>query len=72
MSKPKRPSKRTMALARMKYAGYHSDSRAFTVLLIESRINYQTANQAFWDGANARLAGVKCNCSACNPKEPKS
>lgn len=56
---------RTLAIAHARRAGYHSDTMAFTRLIIESRVNRQTMNQAWAAGAAAYEAGVRCNCFEC-------
>jgi len=59
--------RRETALTLAKIAGYHGDSRTFTRLIIECRVNRQAMNQAWIYGENARQAGVKCHCTDCAP-----
>jgi hypothetical protein len=66
----KQPSKRTAALARLKYAGYHNDSESFVRVYVENRISYQNALRQWNAGHQARLAGVGCNCQECNRQTP--
>jgi hypothetical protein len=49
-----------------KIAGYHEDTKSFTRLIIEARVNRQTMNEAFLAGRSAKANGVKCSCSDCN------
>jgi hypothetical protein len=57
--------KRKTVLEHMKIAGYHADTRAFTRLFVENRINRVTADAAYFLGADMRKRGVKCNCLDC-------
>ena len=61
-------TKREQALIAAKIAGYHQDSKMFTRLIIECRVNRQAMNSAWFAGGQAKLAGVRCNCIDCNPK----
>ena len=67
---PRRPSARSLALGRMRMAGFHGDRAAFTRLYIESRIVLDRALDAFMEGQRAREAGARCGCFACT-REPK-
>lgn len=60
----KRPGRATV-LVMLKSAGYHSDTRTFTRLLIEGRVNRQAANEAWVSGVRAKAAGVGCVCFEC-------
>jgi hypothetical protein len=60
-------TKREHALAAAKVAGYHSDSRMFTRLIVECRVNRQAMNSAWIDGQSAKRAGVQCSCRDCKP-----
>lgn len=60
-------TKRNIALAYARVAGYHNDSSAFTRLIIESRVNRQAMNEAWGNGRIARENGVPCNCYQCKP-----
>lgn len=64
-------SKRAHALAWMRIAGYHEDTRAFTRLFIESRIARPVADDAFNAGRRARAAGMACHCLACKEGKPQ-
>ena len=57
--------KRTAALGWIRIAGYHGDKASFTRLYIENRVSRAAADAAWRSGANARNAGVPCNCSEC-------
>lgn len=57
--------KRKIALEYMKIAGYHNDTAAFTRLYCESRINPAICREQFRIGYNAKINGIKCNCSEC-------
>lgn len=58
-------TKREMAIARMRAAGYHNDQRARVLLLVESRVNRAVMNSAWISGFNAKAAGVRCDCFNC-------
>ena len=60
-------TKREHALAAAKIAGYHGDSRTFTRLIIECRVNRAAMNSAWYAGEQAKHAGVVCNCRDCQP-----
>lgn len=61
----RQPSKRALALERLKYAGYHGDTAALVRLYVQNRISYPVAQEAYRRGQNAKIFGVKCTCSAC-------
>lgn len=61
-------TKREQALTCAKIAGYHSDSKMFTRLIVECRVNRQAMNSAWVAGQVARELGVKCHCRDCNAK----
>jgi hypothetical protein len=58
-------SKRQTALTEAKIAGYHDNTRYFTRLIIEARVNRQAMNEAWANGQAAKLAGLKCGCTYC-------
>lgn len=58
-------TKRQTAIVLAKVAGYHADTKAFIRLLVESRVNRQTMNEAWAQGALAKSVGVKCECHEC-------
>jgi len=60
-------TKRETALTYAKVAGYHNDTKSFTRLIIESRVNLQTMNHAWCAGVKAKENGVRCGCFQCNP-----
>lgn len=53
------------ALTYMRIAGYHSDQRRFTRLLIENRVSRQDADEAYQVGQKQKLGGMKCACHLC-------
>ena len=57
--------KREIALANMKAAGYHSDSKAYMRLIVESRVNRAAMNKAWEIGTILKGNGVKCECFEC-------
>jgi len=59
--------KREHALVAAKIAGYHSDSKMFTRLIIECRVNRQAMNHAWNAGQIAKEAGIRCRCRDCDP-----
>jgi hypothetical protein len=58
-------NKRESAIVRAKVAGYHEDRRAFTRLVIESRVNRKAMLDAWRLGIAARANGIKCDCYEC-------
>jgi hypothetical protein len=56
---------RETAITLAKVAGYHADSRAFTRLIVEARVNRATMNAAWHAGQQANAAGVRCHCREC-------
>lgn len=52
-------TKRARAIARAKMAGYYADTKAFTRLIIESRVNRPTMLRAFEAGRQTRLAELE-------------
>lgn len=54
------------ALALARVAGYHSDTRRFVRLIVESRVSRPYLNEAWAAGARARANGVRCTCADCN------
>ena len=59
-------SKRQTAITLAKVAGYHGDSATFTRLIIESRVNRQTMNEAWRTGQQLKAAGMPCGCFECS------
>jgi predicted lipase len=57
--------KRQDAIALMRIAGYHSDSRSFARLFLENRVNKATADEAYVKGQQQRSAGMGCHCFKC-------
>lgn len=57
---------RAVALALARVAGYHADTRAWTRLLIEARVNRPAMRAAYDQGVRARAAGVRCICRECS------
>lgn len=57
---------RTNLYACFRIAGYHNDTKLFTQLLCENRINKQTANEHFFLGQQQKNNGIKCSCADCN------
>lgn len=58
-------TKREIALANARVAGYHQDRRTFTRLRVESRVHVQYLNAAWHAGQKAKAAGVPCDCREC-------
>lgn len=59
---------RKTLLESFKIAGYHQDNTSFTRLLIENRVSYQAAREAYATGWQMKQNGVmKCSCKECNP-----
>lgn len=64
--RPLKITKRQTALALAKIAGYHNDAKAFTRLIIESRVNRAAMNMAWSLGASAKANGITCTCIDCS------
>lgn len=58
-------SNRKLTLDLIRIAGYHNDAKSFTRLYCESNISRAAANEAWQNGVNQKLNGVKCNCKEC-------
>lgn len=56
---------RKEALAALKVAGYHDDSKTWARTYTENRISYAAAKTAWMDGQAARQRGVPCHCYTC-------
>lgn len=56
MRQPKGPTQRQVALTRTKVAGFEGDSRTFTRLVVESRVNRRAMNEAWAAGVALRSA----------------
>lgn len=59
-------TKREIAIAKAKVAGYENDTRTFTRLLVESRVRRELLNEAWHQGEKLRNIGtsqqVQRNC----------
>lgn len=55
---PKRPSSRELILGHMRVAGWDNDRATWTRLLVENKISYAVAKQAFEQGVRMRAAGI--------------
>ncbi len=63
-----RPSKRACYLAEARIAGYHDDTRAFTRVLIGSRVRRELMDAAWHEGRKQREAGMRCtHCERMKP-----
>lgn len=58
-------TKRAIAIKNAEMAGFHGDAARWTRLLIESRVNRTTLNNAWQRGAAMKTAGAKCTCYQC-------
>ncbi|MNR48412.1 hypothetical protein D3C85_1676500 [compost metagenome] len=58
-------SKRSLALADFRIAGFHQDNKSFTRLLIERRVKRSIAEQQFLNGQALRAKGATCSCMQC-------
>lgn len=57
-------------LTRIRFAGYHGDTKQGTRLYIENRVSLKTFNLAYREGERAAAAGVRCTCFDCTrPKK---
>ncbi len=57
--------KREHLITYLRVAGYHEDAARFTRLLIENRISYARAKEAFAEGRTLRARGMRCDCHDC-------
>lgn len=60
-------TRRDLALATMRAAGYHEDRKTWTRAYVESRVSFPLAQRAFNDGQQAREQGARCRCYECDP-----
>lgn len=60
---------RKTALVLAKVAGYHSDSKTFTRLIIEAHVNRQAMNEAWHVGVLAKQNGIRCECYECKKQQ---
>ena len=58
-------TKREIAIKNAEMAGYHGDIARWTRLVVESRVNRTTLNNAWLRGATMKNLGVKCTCREC-------
>lgn len=61
---------RTRAMGRARVAGYHSDNREFTRLLVESGISLSVLKAEWEKGVQARQSGTVCVCFTCKALAP--
>lgn len=61
----KNPSRREVALAKFRVAGYHADSASFVRLYVEERVSYAVAKEQFRTGGEMCRSGVRCDCYEC-------
>ena len=58
-------TKREQSIVAAKIAGYHADTRTFTRLRCEVRVNNSVLQQAYWAGERAKREGMLCQCLDC-------
>jgi hypothetical protein len=58
-------TKRDIAIRQAELAGFHGDTRRWTRLVVESRVNRGTLNEAWLRGVSMKAVGVKCSCREC-------
>lgn len=63
---------RKQTLQYAKVAGYHNDTKRFTRLLIEGRVNRADMNEAWLNGQRAKQNKVSCSCSDCKKESELS
>lgn len=59
-------TKREIAIKNAEMAGYHGDRARWMRLIVESRVNRTTLNNAWLRGATMKNLGVQCSCFACS------
>lgn len=57
--------KREDALAHIRIAGYHGDTRAAMRIYVENRISHKAYTDAYARGAELKKSGMACSCSRC-------
>ncbi len=62
--------KRADAIASMRIAGYHNDTKGWLRIFVEHRISREVADEAYRAGVKQKLAGVKCLCHQCTGAKP--
>lgn len=62
--KPKKPSRRSVGLAKIRFEGYHGRSLPVAPVL-DYRISLEAARVAYREGVSAKERGVLCNCEEC-------
>lgn len=61
-------NKREVSIKSAEIAGFHGDTKRWMRLLVESRVNRETLNNAWLRGAAMKSVGVRCTCHEC--KQP--
>jgi len=61
--------KRSDLIAKVRFLGYHEDTRAATRFFVENRISYAAFNKAFNEGRQSKILGAKCTCWECKNKK---
>lgn len=64
-ARAKKPSKRQVALAKLRKAGYHEDRALFTQVYVEERVSLKVAKEQYQAGRRLKAAGVPCGCYKC-------
>jgi len=62
-------TKREIAITGARIAGYHDGQQTLIRLYVEARVKLGVMKQAFFDGQQARINGVKCNCCECKQQD---
>lgn len=57
--------KRKDAIAHIKVAGYHGDTKTAMRIYTEHRISFQTYTEAFARGRELKAEGMPCTCTNC-------
>jgi hypothetical protein len=57
---------RSQRIQRLRVAGYHHDTAAYTRLLIEAHVNRAAAREAYLEGVRAKFRGLPCACAQCH------
>ncbi|AIG04669.1 hypothetical protein HZ99_21700 [Pseudomonas fluorescens] len=56
------------AIALIKLAGYHGDTKTALRIYTENRVSYTAYSEAYARGAQLKQEGMACTCFECNPR----
>ncbi|WP_271198509.1 hypothetical protein [Pseudomonas turukhanskensis] len=56
------------AIALIKVAGYHGDTKTSLRIYTENRVSYAAYSEAYARGGQLKQEGMACTCFECNPR----